>query len=367
MFGTLSLTVALTVAACGSSNNDKAGTPSNTTPKSTGGNTATTTVSGTLNGSGSTAQQAAMQAWQTGFQTANTGTTVNYNPIGSGGGVTAFLQKAVTFAGSDAALSGSQIQQAKTTCNGDYIEIPVYVDPIAIVYNLPGVSKLTMSASTVAQVFAGKITTWNDPAIAKENPGVTLPSTTITPVHRSDESGTTANFTDYLSQAAKSDWSYGSIEDWPIKSGEGADGTSGVIAAVKAGNGTIGYADNSQAGTLGKVSVLVGTTPTAPSATAAGAVLDQSSAIMGGGRPATDLAMTVNRTPSGSGVYPVILVSYQIMCQQQSSSATAALVKAFETYVVSSAGQQSAAQQAGSAPIPASLQAKDLAAINTIK
>jgi phosphate transport system substrate-binding protein len=310
MFGTLSLTVAMTMAACGSSNNDSGTNPTNT-PTSHGGSTPPSTLSGTLNGAGSTAQQAAMTAWATGFQTAHSGVTVNYNPIGSGGGVTSFLQKAVTFAGSDAYLTG-------------------------------------------------------DPALVKENPGTTLPGTTITPVHRSDESGTSENFTDYLSQAAPSDWTYGPVEDWPIKSGEGADGTSGVIAAVGAGAGTIGYADNSQAGSLGKVSVLVGSKATAPTASAAGAVLSQSSAI-GGSRPATDLALNVNRTPTGSGVYPVILVSYQIICQQQSSSTTAALIKAFETYLVSAAGQQAAASQAGSAPIPASLMQQDLAAIKTIK
>lgn len=364
MFGTLSLSVALTMAACGGSNNDNSTNPP-TSPKSTGGNPPPASLSGTLNGAGSTAQQAAMTAWATGFQTANGGVTVNYNPVGSGGGVTSFLSKAVTFAGSDAALSGDQVGQAKTTCGGDFIQIPVYVGPIAVVYNLSGVSSINMSPATIAQIFAGKITKWNNAAIAAENPGVSLPDTTITPVHRSDESGTTANFTDYLSKAATSDWTYGSIEDWPIKSGEGADGTSGVIAAVQAGNGTIGYADNSQAGSLGKVAVITGGKATAPSAAAASAVLSQSTPASGDS--ATNLALTVNRTPTGSGLYPIILVSYQIMCQQQSSTSTAALIKAFETYVVSSAGQSAAAQQAGSAPIPAALAAKDLAAIKTIK
>ena len=366
ILGSLSLAMAVAVAGCGSDNNSSGGTTTPPTTPKGGGHTSPMTLSGTLNGAGSTAQQAAMQAWTAGFQTANSAVTVNYNPIGSGGGVTSFLQKAVAFAGSDAYLSDDEVTQAQSTCGGDYIEIPVYVDPIAIVFNLPGVKTVKMSPSTIAQIFAGKITTWNDPAIAKDNPGVSLPSTTITPVHRSDSSGTSANFTDFLSKAAASDWTYGSVEDWPIKSGEGADGTSGVIAAVGAGAGTIGYADNSQAGSLGKVSVIIGGKAIAPSASAAGAVLSQSTAV-GGSRPATDLALNVNRTPTGSNVYPVILVSYQIFCQQQSSSTTAAIIKAFETYLVSSAGQQAAASQAGSAPIPSDLATKALAAINTIK
>ncbi len=364
LFGSLSLAITVALAGCGSDNNGTTGaasTDSTTTPAGGGGS-----VSGTLNGAGSTAQQAAMEAWAAGFQTANSGVTVNYNPIGSGGGVTSFLQKAVAFAGSDAYLSDDQVSQAKSTCSGNYVEVPVYVDPIAIVFNLSGISSLNMSPATIAQIFAGKITKWNDASIAKENPGVSLPDTSITPVHRSDSSGTSANFTDFLSKAAGSDWKYGSVEDWPIKGGEGADGTSEVISSVTAGNGTIGYADNSQAGSLGKVSVIVGGKPTAPSASAAGAVLSQSN-LLGGSRPSTDLALTVNRTPSGSGVYPVILVSYQIFCQHQSSSSTAALIKAFETYVVSAAGQQAAATAAGSAPLPSDLAAKAVAAINTIK
>lgn len=146
-------------------------------------------MSGTLNGSGSTTQEAAMTAWKAGFQTANSGVTVNYDAIGSGDGRDAFLSGAVSFAGSDAHLTDDEIAQAKRQCGSDPVEVPVYVSPIAIVYNLSGVDKLILTPATVADIFAGKITKWNDPAITAENPGTTLPAESITPVHRSDDSG----------------------------------------------------------------------------------------------------------------------------------------------------------------------------------
>ena len=110
---------------------------------------------------------------------------------------------------------------------------------------------LQLAPSTIAKIFTGKITTWNDPAIAADNPGVNLPATAIAPVHRGDKSGTTQNFTDYLSGAAKADWPSPVADTWPIQGGEAAQGTSGVIGAVKGGQGTIGYADESQAKGLG--------------------------------------------------------------------------------------------------------------------
>ena len=349
------------LTACGSDSTTSSGGSSSASPSIA--NCAT----GNINAAGSSAQKNAIDTWVANYQQACAGSTINYQSVGSGAGIQSFNQGSIAFAGSDSALKVPDEQNAanKRCSGGQAINLPMVAGPIAVAYNLSGVSGLILDAPTMADIFATKITKWNDPAIAKENPCASLPDTTITPVHRSDSSGTSANFTDFLSQAAPSDWSYGSVEDWPIKSGEGASGTSGVIQAVGAGDGTIGYADNSQAGSLGKVSVIVGGKATAPSAAAAAAVLSQSSPV-GGSRPATDLAVSVNRTPTGSGVYPVILVSYQIFCQKQSSSTTAATLKAFETYVVSSEGQQAAAKQAGSAPLPSDVAAKALTAINTI-
>ena len=199
-----------------------------------------TALSGTISGAGASSQQAAMQAWIAGFTGANPDATVNYDPAGSGAGRTQFLAGGVAFAGSDAYLKADELTKGQQRCGGDVVEVPAYVSPIAVVYNVQGVTDLQLAPATVAGVFLGKITNWNAPEIAADNPGKTLPDQAITPVHRSDESGTTQNFTDYLNKAAGDVWTEKAAGTWPVQGGEAAQGTSGVIGAVQGGNGTIG-------------------------------------------------------------------------------------------------------------------------------
>ena len=351
----VALTLGMT-AACGASNEDDNG----------GDSGGSSSLSGTINGAGATSQEAAMAGWQSGFQTANPDTTVNYDAIGSGGGREQFLAGGQTaFAGSDDALEGKEITQAQDRCGGAYIEIPVYISPIAVIYNLPGVDELNLSPDTIAGIFAGDITSWSDPAIAKDNPDANLPDSDITPVHRSDESGTTGNFTAYLDAVASSTWTYGSVETWPIKGGEGGDGTSGVVAAVQNGEGTIGYADASQAGELGKANVGVGSNWQAPEPEAAAAVVDASTPVSG--RPDGDLAIELARDSTEAGTYPIVLISYHIACTAYDDANEAALVKAFENYVISEQGQQDAADAAGSAPMSDTLREKAQAAVDMIQ
>lgn len=305
-----------------------------------------------------------MAAWKAGFQTANPDVTVNYDAVGSGGGREQFLAGGVQFAGSDDYLTNQEFNKAKKTCGGDPYEYPVYVSPIAVIYNLPAVPDLQLSPETLASIFAGKITAWNDSAIASENPDANLPSSNIIPVHRSDESGTTGNFTDYLSQAAPSQWTYGQVETWPIKSGEAADGTSGVVSAVKGADGSIGYADASQAGELGKALIKVGSEYVGPTAEAASKVLDESSPAAGA--TDTNITIDVNRTTTAAGVYPIVLVSYQIVCSTYDSQDTVDLVKGFGSYVVSAEGQTAASTTAGSAPITDAIRQQAQAAIDMI-
>jgi phosphate transport system substrate-binding protein len=348
----------LALTACGGSSGG-----SSPGSSSSGG---TVSLTGNLNGAGSTAQQAAMQAWQAGFQNAHDSVTVNYDPVGSGGGREQFLQGGVQFAGSDAALTSDELTQSQSVCGGSTgaIDLPVYISPIAVAYNLPGVTGLQLDADTIAKIFNGKITKWNDPAIASQNSGAKLPSSAITPVHRSDDSGTTQNFTDYLSKASTS-WPYPPAQTWPVKGGEAAEGTSGVIQAIKSGSGTIGYADDSQVGDLGVVKVKVGDTYVAPSAQGAALVAEESTPTPG--RPAGDLSIDVKRDTTTAGAYPIILISYQVVCVNYKKAADAALVKAFETYVVSAAGQTAAAQAAGSGPLSDALRSKVTASIAMIK
>ena len=343
------LVLGASLSACGAANEQQ-------TSKSAAASSSDK-VSGTLNGAGSSAQEAAQGAWTAGFQSANSDVTVNYDPSGSGAGVDQFLAGGVQFAGSDAYLEDSQVTASKKVCGGQSaIEVPDYISPIAIVFNVQGVDKLNLSPSTIAQIFAGKITTWNDKAIKAENPGVSLPALKITPVHRSDDSGTTKNFTDYLHQTAPKDWTAEAAETWPFKSGEGASGTSGVIQAVTNGKGAIGYADASQAGKLSTASIKVGSGYVAPEAAAAAKTADVSKPVAG--RSGSDMALEVNRTTTDPGAYPLVLVSYAIACPTYKDQKTADLVKGYLGWVVSQEGQQAAAKTAGSAPLSSTLSKK---------
>lgn len=345
------LALSISLTACGAGNESDAA--SGDASEAAGG------LSGDLNGAGASSQEKAQGAWATGFQGMNDGNvTVNYDPVGSGDGRTNFIEGGVSFAGSDSYLNDDEgeLTAAKERCNGeDPIEVPAYVSPIAVAFNLEGVDALNMSADTIAQIFDGKITTWNDPAIAEENPDADLPDTAITPVHRSDDSGTTKNFTDYLGKASSS-WSYEAEDAFPVKGGEAAEGTSGVIAAVSGGDGTIGYADESQVGDLSVVSVKVGEEYVAPSAEGAAKVVEASPAAEG--RADVDMAVDIDRETTEADAYPVVLLSYLIACQTYEDQAEADLVKGYLSYIVSDEGQAAASEEAGSAPLSSTVAEK---------
>jgi phosphate transport system substrate-binding protein len=345
------------LAGCGAANESA---PAGGAAPSAGG----TALAGTISGAGASSQQAAMQAWIAGFTGANPDATVNYDPAGSGAGRTQFLAGGVAFAGSDAYLKPEELTQAQQRCGGDVVEVPAYVSPIAVVYNLPGVTDLQLAPATAAGIFDGKITNWNAPEIAADNPGKTLPDQAITPVHRSDESGTTENFTDYLSQAAGGAWPHEADGAWPIQGGEAAQGTSGVVGAVQGGVGSIGYADESQAGSLGKALIKVGDSFTGPTPEAAANVFAESKRVEGRGN--SSFAFDLARDTTAASTYPIVLVSYQIACSKYADAAQADLVKGFLTYTTSADGQQAAAQAAGSAPLSDELRAQITPAVTGI-
>jgi phosphate transport system substrate-binding protein len=357
IFAALAL-LAVGAAACGSSDSSSTG----------GGGSGN--ASGEIAGAGSTAQEAAQEAWIAEFENANSDATVSYDAVGSGGGREQFISGGVIFAGSDAALSEEEgeLKKAMDRCNpGRLIEVPAYVSPIAVIYNLEGVESLQLSAETLAGIFSQKITSWSDPAIAKENPDVELPDTRITPVNRSDESGTTENFTEYLSEVDPQGWPYEVSGDWPVKGGEAAQGTSGVVEAVAAGDGAIGYADASQAGELGVATIKVGSKYEEPTPEAAAAILDESPEAKDAAKTPYMFPFELDRKTESSGTYPVVLVSYLIACTEYGSADEAALVKSYLEYVISSEGQEAAASNAGSAPLSSALTKKvepAIAAIN---
>lgn len=349
--GIAAIALATALSACGAAN-ETSSSASGSDSSASGDSQ----LSGDLAGAGASSQERAQEAWATAFQAANDGVTVNYDPVGSGDGRTQFIEGGVAFAGSDAYLDDDEkeLSGAKERCEGqDPIEVPAYVSPIAIVFNLEGVDELNLDAKTAAEIFDGKITTWNDPKIADLNPDADLPGERITPVHRSDDSGTTENFTDWLNQAGDGAWSYDADGVWPAKGGEAAEGTSGVISAVTNGKGTIGYADESQAGDLAIAKVKVGEEFVEASPENAAKVIEESERVSG--RADVDMAFEVNRTTDAADTYPVVLVSYLIACQSYSDQAEADLVKGYLSYIVSDEGQKAAADNAGAAPLSSSV------------
>ncbi len=263
-------------------------------------------------------------------------------------------------------LADEELTKAQERCGGvdNLIEIPVYVSPIAVIYNLEGVENLQLSPETLAKIFKQEIKTWDDAAIKADNPDATLPSERITVVNRSDESGTTENFTEYLAAAAPDVWTVEPSGDWPIKGGEAAQGTSGVVDAVKAGKGAIGYADASQAGDLGTATVKVGEEFVGPTAEAAAKVVEVSKETDDPG--AHVFTYDLDRITTESGTYPIVLVSYDMACTKYDDPAQAALVKGYLNYVISSEGQQAAATNAGSAPISDAVRTKIQPSVDAI-
>lgn len=370
----IAVAASFTLAACaGGQGADSAGAGGTSEETSGDGGSS---LEGTLVGAGASSQAAAAEAWVAGFQTLNEAVTVTYDPIGSGGGRETFQNGASSFAGSDRAFKVDEIAEDNFgSCEpGTGVwEIPAYISPIAIMFNLDGISSLNLDADTLAGIFTGQITNWTDEAITSQNPGVELPDLTITPVHRSDDSGTTDNFTDYMAKAAPTTWllngeNAGNFESWPAEwGGEGAAQTSGVVDAVTNGVGTIGYADASRAGSLGTVAVKVGNEYVPYSPEAAAAIVDASPADSPGERHENDLAISLARDTTEAGVYPIVLVSYLIGCNDYVDDSVVPLIQGYAGYVVSEEGQAASAANAGNAPISAALRERAQAVIASIQ
>lgn len=354
------------VAACG--DNTAATTDNSSSSDST---SKSTPISGNFSGAGASSQQAAVEAWIAGFQGTNPEAKIAYNPSGSGAGVQTFLTGATAWAGSDKALADDEVEQSKSVCTeGTAFDVPVYISPIAVVFNLKGVSDagkhINMDAATIAKIFDGKITKWNDPAIADQNKDLKLPDTAITVVHRSDKSGTTQNFVSYFKDVTPDNWTYDLSENWPNEVGQGAKGTSGVISTVKQADGTIGYADFSQVGDLGTVAVKVGDKYNEISAEAGSKVIGdskQDDTVKGNNR----IVIKINHATEAEGAYPIVLVSYDIVCPAYKDTKQAEFAKAWLTYVTSDEGQKAAQDAAGTAPLPSSLKSEITKSIEAIK
>ncbi|GGL17267.1 phosphate-binding protein PstS [Sphaerisporangium melleum] len=353
----------LSLAACGTDNNS-GGTDAASAPASSGD--AGGGLSGTINAAGSSAQANAIAEWKKSFQSSNPGVSINYQPSGSGAGVQAFIQGTVAFAGSDSALKDDKGEpaQADARCKtGKAINLPMVTGPVAVVYNLPGVDGLQLSPKTIGGIFNNQITKWDDPAIKKDNPDAKLPSTAIQAYHRSDESGTSDNFTKFL--AATADWPYEPAKAFPAEAkGLGAKGSDGIAQAIKSAEGSVSYVELSFAENSGlqKAKVANGSGEFVELTPESAAKTVEAATVEGTGN---DLKLKIDYATSAAGAYPIVLVTYEITCEKGLSPEDTKLVKAFLGYTSSDEGQQ-ALTSLGYAPLPASLLGKVRTAVEAI-
>ncbi|MER5521138.1 phosphate ABC transporter substrate-binding protein PstS [Streptomyces sp. NPDC002763] len=335
--GAVAVSGALALTACGSDDNGSSGS---STPSSSANASSIKCddAKGQLLADGSSAQKNAIDAWVKAFSQA-CGVQINYKGSGSGAGVTAFTQGQVAFAGSDSALKPEEVTASKKICSGGQgIDLPMVGGPIALGYNVPGVDNLVLDAPTIAKIFDSKITKWNDAAIKKLNPDATLPDLKIQAFHRSDESGTTDNFTKYLIAATPDNWKYSGGKAWQAKGGQSAPQSAGVAQQVKQTSGAIGYFELSYvADGVKAVSIDTGASkPVAPSTESATADI-AAAKVVGTGK---DLALQLDYKTKAEGAYPMTLVTYEIVCDKGNKADTLPATKAFLRYIASEDGQK---------------------------
>jgi phosphate transport system substrate-binding protein len=344
MAGAALTAMALSLAACSSSSS------------SSGGGSSSSSLSGTLNASGSTFQLTFQQTAIQSFKSTQPNMTVNYGGGGSGKGRTDLASGVVQFAGSDSPIPSDETANFK---GKTVLYFPVVIGPITMSYNLSGVTGLKLDPAVIADIFQGKITKWNDPAITGINPGLKLPSTPIVIARRSDSSGTTANFSQFLVDSAPN-WKLGtsSTINWPATS-RGGNGNGGVAQIVKTTAGAIGYVDYSDAKASGLSYASVKNKDgsyIAPSISGATAAAENATIN-------PDLTFSSVWTP-GATSYPITYQSWDLVYQKQSSANTTKMLKAYIGYLLG-AGQK-LLPQLNYAPLPASLDQKATAQLSKI-
>ncbi len=349
---------------CGSDNN--AGTTSSGAVGTTAGQPgADCGGKNSLSAEGSTAQQNAVAVFNQVWGQKCPGKNLSYNPTGSGAGVNQFVAGQVDFAGSDSPLSEAQTPEAAKRCSGNPAwNLPLVFGPVALAYNLPGVDTVVLNADTLAKIFTGAVTVWNDPAIAALNPGATLPDTPIVPIYRSDSSGTTDNFQKYLQTAAPQTWTKGAGKEFQGGAGEGAQKSAGVVQAVQATPGAVGYVEKGFAAQAGLPMARIDTGSGAvelTDATAAKAIEGARFANDG-----NDLVLDLNSIygTTTPGAYPLVLATYEIVCSKGYNAETAAAVKSFLT--VAANDGQAGLSAAGYIPLPDAFKQRLLTAVGAI-
>ena len=312
-------------------------------------------LSGELKASGASFPDAYYQEVITSFKDVAPDVTINYNATGSGTGKKQFGQGLVDFAGSD-----SLVKDTDGVAAGSFLYMPTVAAPITVSYHLEGVDKLQLGPDTIAKIFQAEIKNWNDPAIAADNPGASLPATPIVVAHRSDGSGTTSNFTKYLAAASPA-WKLGSGDTvaWPATT-QGGEKNTGVAQIIKQSNGAIGYVDLSDAKATGLAFAAIKNKDgqyVEPS-------LDGVSAALDGAEVKDDLSYSPLNA-AGASSYPITSPTFILVKTKYDDPAKAKLVKGFLTYLLGDG--QEIAKDVDFAPLPASLKDKALAQVEKIQ
>ena len=355
-------TIALVLSGCGSDKNASAPSASAGAPSgnvSCGGKK-------TLKASGSTAQENAMARFVKAFEQACQGQTLNYSANGSGAGISEFTGNQTDFGGSDSPLSPNEYAAAQQRCGSPAWNLPVVFGPIAITYNVNGVTSLTLDGATLARIFNGGITMWNDSAIQALNAGVTLPAEPIHVIFRSDDSGTSDNFQKYLDTASNGAWGKGAGKKFQGGVGEGAMGNDGTSAAVKRTEGAITYNEwsfaQAQHLSMAKIITSAGGDPVAISADSVKKTIASAGIINQGNDLVLDTISFYR--PSQPGSYPIVLATYEIVCSKYPDSQVGMAVKAF-LQSTTGAGQNGL-EDNGYIPIPDAFKSRLSTAVNAI-
>jgi phosphate transport system substrate-binding protein len=348
---------AMSLTACGSDNN--AGTSSSSSASGSSSSAAAADCGGknSVTAEGSTAQQNAIAEFNKVWGQTCSGKTLAYNPTGSGAGIDQFIAKQVDFAGSDSALSADQAPKAAERCGGNPAwNLPLVFGPVAMAFNVEGVDKLVVNGDVVAKIFQGQI--------AAINSGATLPDADIKPIYRSDSSGTTDNFQKYLGAAAPAAWTKGAGKEFQGGAGEGAQKSSGVVQAIQATPGAIGYVEKGFAQQAGLKMAQIDSGAGAVELTdeTTGKAVDTAK-VKGEGN---DLILDLNALYASkeAGSYPLMLATYEIVCSKGYDADTTAAVKSF--LIVSANQGQANLSAAGYVPLPDAFKERLLKSVDAI-
>ncbi len=359
----LCLVGVLAIAACGSTDSSLPG------PSVAGSVPAGDCYSENLTAEGSSAQKAAFEEAVHDYTQSCKDARISYNATGSGAGIRQFMAGQVDFAGSDSALKATptdgriEKDEAAKSCGSPAWNLPMVIGPVAVAYNLDGVDTLVLTPKVVADIFSGKITTWNDRAIAAINAGADLPADPIKVFFRSEESGTTENFTRYLSVAAADHWPAPPAKKWSGMVGEGKEKSAGVASGVASAKGGIGYVEWGYAkdAHLAYAQIDNGAGPVELTGTSAGKAVAAAKQAGTG----NDLALSLDYATKAPGVYPIVLVTYEIVCSKNDDPQRAAGIASFLKLFASAEFQQSL-EEIGYAPLPPGIRADVASALEAL-